>query len=99
MQELLHNSLMEMELMHKQVELEQAELEKAVAMSLFIEGERLRVLSEIDNREDQEFSMTPYSLCISGNMASNFKIESKVNFYSNIKIKLLYILYLNILFN
>jgi hypothetical protein len=81
MQELLHNSLMEMELMHKQVELEQAELEKAVAISLFIEGERLRVLSEMENGEDQDMSMSPYSLSMSGNMSSNDKIESKVFSY------------------
>lgn len=44
MQDILRQSLMEMELMHRQEELEQAELEQAVAISLALEDERLRLL-------------------------------------------------------
>lgn len=42
---MLHQSLMEMELMHRQEELEQQELERAMAMSLKVEEERLRLLA------------------------------------------------------
>jgi len=45
MQNILHQSLMEMELLHRQEELEQAELERAVALSLAIEAERLQILA------------------------------------------------------
>jgi len=44
-QDLLHQSLMEMELMHRQEELEQQELVRAVAMSIEMEEERLHALS------------------------------------------------------
>ena len=39
MQEILRRSLLEMEIMHRQEEVEQADLEAAMAMSLAIEGE------------------------------------------------------------
>lgn len=45
MQDLLFQSLMEMELMHRQEELEHAELERAILMSLIIEGERLKEIT------------------------------------------------------
>ena len=45
MQNILHQSLMEMELLHRQEELEQAELERAVALSLAVESERLQILA------------------------------------------------------
>jgi flagellar biosynthesis GTPase FlhF len=43
-QEILRQSLLEMELMHRREELEQAELEQAVAISLALEEERLRLM-------------------------------------------------------
>jgi hypothetical protein len=44
MQELLFQSLMEMELIHRQAELEHAELERALMLSLLAEEERLRAM-------------------------------------------------------
>ena len=53
MQASLRNSLLEMEMVHRQEELEQAELMKAVALSLAIEEERLNALVEAsDDDED-----------------------------------------------
>ncbi len=46
MQDLLFQSLMEMELIHRQEELEYAELERAMIMSLLLEEERLRCLTD-----------------------------------------------------
>jgi hypothetical protein len=46
MQEILRRSLMEMELMHRQEELEQADLEAALAMSLALEDERQRLMHD-----------------------------------------------------
>lgn len=43
-QRVLKQSLLDMELLHKQEELEQIELEQALAISLAIEEERLRLL-------------------------------------------------------
>eukprot|EP00606_Chrysophyceae_sp_TOSAG23-5_P001198 GSChrysophyteH2.ASY1.ANO1.836.1 assembled CDS len=55
MQASLRNSLLEMEMVHRQEELEQAELMKAVALSLAIEEERLNVLAEAsDDDEDAD---------------------------------------------
>jgi hypothetical protein len=50
MQTSLRNSLLEMEMINRQEELEQAELMKAVALSLAIEEERLKVLVEENER-------------------------------------------------
>jgi hypothetical protein len=44
MQEILGRSLMEMEILNRQAELEQADLEQALALSLALEEERLRLL-------------------------------------------------------
>ena len=52
-QETLRRSLMEMEVMHRQEELEQAELEAAVAMSLALEEERARLAREQQQREEK----------------------------------------------
>ena len=38
--------MMEMEIMHRQEELEQADLEAALAMSLLLEDEKLRLMRE-----------------------------------------------------
>ncbi len=46
MSDLLFQSLMEMELIHRQEELEYAELERAMIMSLLLEEERLRLMTE-----------------------------------------------------
>ena len=55
MQASLRNSLLEMEMVHRQEELEQAELMKAVALSLAIEEERLNALAEAsDDDEDAD---------------------------------------------
>jgi hypothetical protein len=52
-QETLRRSLMEMEVLHRQEELEQAELEAAVAMSLALEEERARLAREQQQREEK----------------------------------------------
>ncbi len=44
MQEMLRNSLLEMELLHRREEMEQAELEKAMAESLALEEERISMM-------------------------------------------------------
>lgn len=44
LQEILQSSLLEMELLHRREELEQADLEAALAMSLALEEERIRLL-------------------------------------------------------
>jgi hypothetical protein len=58
MEEILKNSLMEMELMHRREEMEQRELERAVAESLALEEERLETLQmEAQSRtEDKQSS-------------------------------------------
>lgn len=55
-QDFLFQSLMEMELIHRQEELEHAELERALTMSLALEEERLRdLMEEIQNvRNDMD---------------------------------------------
>lgn len=51
----LRQSLLDMELVHKQEELEQLELEQALAMSLALEEERLRLKELEADFEDEEF--------------------------------------------
>jgi hypothetical protein len=51
-QELLFQSLMEMELIHRQEELEHAELERALQMSLMVEEERLHDLMSSGQDDD-----------------------------------------------
>lgn len=53
LQEILRRSLMEMEVMHRQEELEQADLEAAVAMSLAVEEERVRQVKEQQQRDEK----------------------------------------------
>ena len=53
--DVLQQSLIEMELMHRQEQLEQAQLEQAVALSLAIEEERLRKLAKDAVRMSAEF--------------------------------------------
>ena len=50
---MVEQSILEMELIHKQEELEQLELEQALAMSLAIEEERLR-LAELEAEQNFE---------------------------------------------
>jgi hypothetical protein len=52
MQEMLQQSLMEMEFVHRQEELEQIELERALTMSLAIEEERLNRIRAEFKRDD-----------------------------------------------
>lgn len=54
MQEILKNSLMEMELLHRREEMEQRELERAVAESLALEEERLEALQLETQRESKQ---------------------------------------------
>eukprot|EP00607_Mallomonas_marina_P000607 CAMPEP_0182428836 /NCGR_PEP_ID=MMETSP1167-20130531/23985_1 /TAXON_ID=2988 /ORGANISM="Mallomonas Sp, Strain CCMP3275" /LENGTH=553 /DNA_ID=CAMNT_0024611981 /DNA_START=86 /DNA_END=1747 /DNA_ORIENTATION=- len=49
MQYILRNSLLDMELLHKQEEMEQLELEQAIAVSLALEEERLRQMQMDSN--------------------------------------------------
>jgi hypothetical protein len=44
--DIIRSSLMEMELIHKQEQMEQMELEQALALSLLMEEERLEMLRE-----------------------------------------------------
>jgi hypothetical protein len=57
MQEILKNSLMEMELLHRREEMEQRELERAVAESLALEEERLEALqleAQTESKQTEE---------------------------------------------
>jgi hypothetical protein len=62
LQEILRRSLLEMEVMHRQEELEQADLEAAVAMSLALEEDRMHLLKEqhmLQQREEKMVNKTP----------------------------------------
>ena len=71
MQAILRNSLLEMELLHKQEEMEQLELEQALAMSLAVEEERLRQLrleakqAQAQTNEDRWVSASSYCKALS----------------------------------
>jgi hypothetical protein len=68
MEQIFRQSLNEMEYMTRQQELEQAELEQALAISLAMEEERLRGLNEpsmSDAKVIFEFSMLRFELYVS----------------------------------
>jgi hypothetical protein len=73
MQDLLFQSLMEMEFIHRQEELEHAELERALNISLAMEEERLKsmILS------DDDALVTPHK-STSASAQAKFASESKV---------------------
>lgn len=59
LQELLFQSLMEMELIHRQEELEHAELERALMLSLVAEEERLRAMMMEAKLAESEVTSSP----------------------------------------
>jgi hypothetical protein len=59
LQELLFQSLMEMELIHRQEELEHAELERALMLSLVAEEERLRAMMMEAKLAESEVTASP----------------------------------------
>jgi hypothetical protein len=58
MQDLLFQSLMEMEFIHRQEELEHAELERALNISLAMEEERLKLMMT-DNNDNEDAVVSP----------------------------------------
>lgn len=73
MHQILQSNLMEMELLNKQRELEQAELEQAMALSLLIEEEKLRLLyEEAKSLEDAVDSLEYHLTSAKAEMAAAF---------------------------
>lgn len=78
----MQNSLLELEIMHRQAELEQAELEQALAISLAIEEDRLRNLlhdSDFDSFESANISKINKMLSSDYDSMSLSKMNSVLN--------------------